>query len=84
LKYVKSYVSSALWQSFLLTKALRLQQEVEDQRNDFIITALEKKVKNLEKLLKEKNVKIQSTKTSLAEARSLNEEKDAHIAEQNR
>jgi hypothetical protein len=54
LKYVKSYVSSALWQSFLLTKALRLQQEVEDQRNDFIITGLEKKVKNLEKLLKEK------------------------------
>jgi hypothetical protein len=43
----------------LLSKALRLQQEGEDRKNEFIITGLEEKVEDLEKLLKEKDDKIE-------------------------
>jgi hypothetical protein len=84
LKCTKSYASLALWQSFLLSKALRLQQEGEDQKNDFIITSLENKVEDLKRLLKEKDVRIESTEASLAEAHLLNEKKDTQIAEQNK
>jgi hypothetical protein len=36
---------------FLLSKALKLQQENEDRKNKFIINDLEKKIKNLENSL---------------------------------
>jgi hypothetical protein len=38
---------------------LGLQQEGEDRKNEFIITGLEEKVEDLEKLLKEKDDKIE-------------------------
>jgi hypothetical protein len=57
-----------LWQSFLLSKALKLQQESEDKKNELIVNDLEKKVKNLEDLLEEKNSKLKVVEANLAEA----------------
>jgi hypothetical protein len=39
--YVKYHYSSALLQSFLVSKALKHKQEVEDRKNEFIISELE-------------------------------------------
>jgi hypothetical protein len=66
LGHAKSYVPSVLWQSFLLSKALKLQQEGEDRKTEFIIPGLEKKVEDLESLLKEKDARIESTEANLA------------------
>lgn len=51
-----------------MNKALKLQQESKDQKNDFIISELEKKVEDFKGLIKEKDVMILSLKTDLAEA----------------
>lgn len=68
----------------MLSKALRLQQEIEDQKNDFIITELENKLERLDGLLTEKEVIIQSTEQGLAEVLKLNEDKDEKIAEKDK
>lgn len=47
---------------------MKVQQESEDRKNEFINNDLEKKVKNLEDLLKERDSRLESTEASLAEA----------------
>jgi hypothetical protein len=47
---------------------LKLQQESEDKKNELIVNDLEKKVKNLEDLLEEKNSKLKVVEANLAEA----------------
>jgi hypothetical protein len=68
----------------LLSKALRLQQETEVRKNDFIITELENKLERLDGLLTEKEVIMQSTEAGLAEVLKLNEDKDEKIAEKDK
>jgi hypothetical protein len=56
------------WQTLLLSKALKLQQEVEDQKNERVVSNLEKRVKELENSLAEKDLKVKIAETKLAEA----------------
>jgi DNA repair exonuclease SbcCD ATPase subunit len=63
---------------------LKVQQESEDRKNEFINNDLEKKVKNLEDLLKEKNSRLESAEASLAEARLWSEKQDIQITDQNK
>jgi DNA repair exonuclease SbcCD ATPase subunit len=57
----------------LLSKALKIQQDTEDRRNEVIIEGLEDKIKKLEDSLKEKDILLQSAEGSLAKARSQND-----------
>jgi UDP-2,3-diacylglucosamine pyrophosphatase LpxH len=52
----------------LLSKALKLQQEVEDQKNKLVVSNLEKRVKELENSLAEKDLKVKIAETKLTEA----------------
>lgn len=83
LRHAQSYVPFVLWQIFLLSKALKLQQEGEDRKIEFVITGLENKIEDLENLLKEKYARLIDRGGS-AEARPLNKKKDTQIAEQNK
>jgi hypothetical protein len=56
----------------LLSKALKMQQDDEDRKNEIIIKGLEDKVKELEDSLKEKDEMLCSAKGSLAEAQAQN------------
>jgi predicted nucleic acid-binding Zn-ribbon protein len=51
-----------------LSKALKLQQEAEDQKNELVVSNLEKRVKELENSLAEKDLKIKNAETNLARA----------------
>jgi chromosome segregation ATPase len=64
-----------LWQSFLLSKALKVQQESDDKNNEF---------KNIEDLLKENDSVIESAEANLAEDRLWNEKQDIQLVEQNK
>jgi hypothetical protein len=55
-----------LQQSLLLSKALKLQQENDLEKNEFIINDLEKKVETLENSQKEKDSMLNIAKGSLA------------------
>jgi chromosome segregation ATPase len=59
-------------QSLLLSKALKMQQDDEDRKNEIIIEGLEDKIKGLEDSIKEKDSLLHSVEGSLAEARSQN------------
>jgi hypothetical protein len=48
----------------LLSKALKLQQEVEHQKNELVISNLEKRVKELENSLAEKDLKVKMLKNT--------------------
>jgi DNA repair exonuclease SbcCD ATPase subunit len=65
-------------QSMLLRKALRMQQDLEDKKNEIIIEGLESKIKDYEASLEKKDFLLQATKGSLAELQAgnarLNEE----------
>jgi hypothetical protein len=52
----------------LLSKALKLQQEAEDQKNELVVSNLEKRVKELENSLAKKDLKIKNAETNFAEA----------------
>ena len=52
----------------LLSKALKMQHDNEDRRNEVIIKGLEDKTKELEASLKEKDILLQSAEGSLADA----------------
>jgi predicted nuclease with TOPRIM domain len=56
----------------LLSKALKMQQDTEDRRNEVIIEVLDDKIKKLETFLKEKDILLQTAEGSLIEARSQN------------
>jgi predicted nucleic acid-binding Zn-ribbon protein len=51
-----------------LNKALKLQQEAEYQKNELVVSNLEKRVNELENSLVEKDLKIKNAETNLAEA----------------
>jgi septal ring factor EnvC (AmiA/AmiB activator) len=57
-------------QSILLSKALRMQQDLEDKKNEIIIKGLEKKIKDHEASLEKKDFILQTMEGSLAEAQT--------------
>jgi hypothetical protein len=69
-------------QSLLLSKALKLQQENEDKKNEFIINDLEKKIENLENSLKDKGSLLSIAEGSLAEALLWCEKQSIRISDQ--
>jgi hypothetical protein len=54
----------------LLSKALRMQQDIEDKKNKIIIEGLEKKIKDQEASLEKKDFLLQTMEGSLAEAQA--------------
>jgi hypothetical protein len=56
----------------LLSKALRMQQDLEDKKNEIIIEGLENKIKDYEASLDKKDFLLQAMEGSLAEAQAEN------------
>jgi chromosome segregation ATPase len=56
--------------SLLLSKVLRMQEDLEDKKNEIIIEGLEKKVKDHEAILEKKDSVLQTMEGSLAEAQA--------------
>jgi predicted nucleic acid-binding Zn-ribbon protein len=56
----------------LLSKALRMQQDFKDKKNEIIIEGLENKIKDFEASLEKKHFLLQATRGSLAELQSEN------------
>jgi hypothetical protein len=52
----------------LLSKALQMQQDLEDKKNEIIIEGLENKIKDYEASREKKDFLLQSMEGSLAEA----------------
>jgi hypothetical protein len=63
---------SLFLQSMLLSKALRMQQDLEDKKNEIIIEGLENKIKDYEASLEKKDFLLQTTEGSLAEIQAEN------------
>jgi uncharacterized protein YPO0396 len=57
-------------QSMLLSKALRMQQDLEDNKSEVIIEGLESKTKDHEATLEKKDFLLQTMEGSLAEAQA--------------
>jgi chromosome segregation ATPase len=57
-------------QSMLLSKAVRMQQDLEDKKNEIIIEGIEKKIKDHEASLEKKDFLLQIMEGSLAEAQA--------------
>jgi hypothetical protein len=57
-------------QSMLLSKALRMQQDLKDKKNEVIIESLESKIKDHEAALENKDFILQTMEGSLAEAQA--------------
>jgi hypothetical protein len=56
----------------LLSKALRMQQDFEDKKNEIIIEGLENKIKDCEASLEKKDFLLQATEGSLSELQAEN------------
>jgi hypothetical protein len=56
----------------LLSKALQMQQDLEDKKNEIIIEGLENKIKEYEASLKKKDFLLQAMEGSLVEAQAEN------------
>jgi hypothetical protein len=56
----------------LLSKALRMQQDLEDKKNKIIIEGLENKIKDYEASLEKEDFLLQAMEGSLAEAQAEN------------
>jgi hypothetical protein len=56
----------------LLSKALQMQQDLEDKKNEIIIEGLENKIKESESSLEKKDFLLQAMEGSLAEAQAKN------------
>jgi hypothetical protein len=56
----------------LLSKALKVQQDNKDRKNEIIIEGFENKIKDLEASLEKKDFLLQAVEGSLAEAQSQN------------
>jgi hypothetical protein len=56
----------------LLSKALQMQQDLEDKKNEIIVEGLENKVKEYEASLEKKDFLLQAMEGSLAEAQTEN------------
>jgi hypothetical protein len=61
-----------LLQSMLLSKALKMQQDNDDTKNEIIIDGLENKIKDLEASLEEKDFLLRAAEGSLVEVQSQN------------
>jgi hypothetical protein len=61
-----------LLQSMLLSKALRMQQDLKDKKNEIIIKGLENKIKDYEAPLEKKDFLLQAMESSLAETQAEN------------
>ena len=61
-----------LLQSMVLSKALRMQQDLEDKKNEIIIEGLVNKIKDYEASLEKKDFLLQATEGSLAEIQAEN------------
>jgi hypothetical protein len=59
-------------QSMLVSKALQMQQNLEDKKNKIIIEGLESKIKEYEASLEKKDFLLQAVEGSLAEAQAEN------------
>jgi hypothetical protein len=59
-------------QSMLLSKALQMQQDLEDKKNEIIIEGLENKIKEYRASLEKKDFLLQAMEGSLAEAQTKN------------
>jgi hypothetical protein len=57
-------------QSMLISKALRMQQDLEDKKHEVIIEGLESKIKDYEATLEKKDFVLQTMEGSLAEAQA--------------
>jgi chromosome segregation ATPase len=57
-------------QSMLLSKALRMQQDLKDKKHEVIIESLESKIKDHEAALEKKDFVLQTMEGSLAEAQA--------------
>jgi hypothetical protein len=53
-----------------LSKVQRMQQDLEDKKNEIIIEGLEKKIKDHEATLEKKDFTLRTTEDSLAEAQA--------------
>jgi chromosome segregation ATPase len=58
-------------QSMLLSKALRMQQDLKDKKNEVIIEGLESKIKDYKAALQKKDFVLQTMEGSLAEAQAV-------------
>jgi hypothetical protein len=56
----------------LLSKALKMQQDLQDKKNKIIIEGLESKIKEYEASLEKKDFLLQAVEGSLAEAQAKN------------
>jgi hypothetical protein len=56
----------------LLSKVLRMQQDLEDKKNKIIIEGLENKIKDYEASLEKKDFMLQATEGSLVDLQSEN------------
>jgi hypothetical protein len=63
---------SSFSQSMLMSKALRMQQNLEDKKNEIIIEGLESKTKDCEASLEKKDFLLQATEGSLVELQAEN------------
>jgi hypothetical protein len=63
----------------LLSKALRMQQDLEDKKNEIIIEGLENKIKDFEASLENKDFLLQATEGSLAELQAENVKLNAEL-----
>jgi hypothetical protein len=68
----------------LLSKALKLQQESEDRKNELVVNNLEGKAKDLENLLEEKDSKIKTTDAGLTEAHLWTQNQVIQISDQDK
>jgi chromosome segregation ATPase len=56
----------------LLSKALKMQRDLEDEKNEIIIESLENKIKDYEASIEKKDFLLQAIEGSLAEAQAKN------------
>jgi hypothetical protein len=66
----KIYYKGYFVQSMLLSKALRMQQDLEDKKNEIIIEGLEKKINDHEASLEKKDFLLQTMEGLLAKAQT--------------
>jgi hypothetical protein len=65
----------------LLSKALKMQQDDEDRKNDIVVKGFEDKIKKLEDSLKEKDDLLHLAEGSLAEAQDENKKLSKELKE---
>jgi hypothetical protein len=68
--FIVFYDEGCFAQSMLLSKALRMQQDLEDKKHEVIIEGLDSKIKDYEATLEKKDFVLQTMEGSLAEAQA--------------